>query len=59
MNKSCFNGFYPKRKLNISKKLMNNDIDKVKLLPNIKGRNSNFETNLRYIQEETKNKIAL
>ena len=55
MNKSCFNGFYPKRKLNISKKLMNNDIDKVKLLPNIKGRNSNFETNLRYIQEETKN----
>ena len=57
MNKSCSNEFFPYRKLNISRTPIDNNINNSKFLPNIKGKKIKFKSNLRYIQEETKNDI--
>ena len=57
MNKSCSNEFFPSRKLNISRTPIDNNINNSKFLPNIKGKKIKFKSNLRYIQEETKNDI--
>ena len=53
MNKSYSNEFFPQRKLNITKSPLNHK--KNIIFPNIKGSTIQFNSNLRYIQEESKN----
>ena len=57
MNKSCSNDFFPHRKLNISKSQSpsNNININNKILPKIKLKKIKYTSNLRYIQEESKN----
>ena len=55
MNKSCSNEFFPSRKLNISKSPNENKINNLNVLPSLKRKKLKFKSNLRYIQEETKN----
>ena len=53
MNKSCSNEFFPIRKINILKTPKRNI--KNNILPDLNKKAIKFNTNLRYIQEESKN----